>query len=430
MALLRRAGFRGLIAVCLPLLAVKPAPGYSVLSHEAMIDALWDVQLKPTLLARFPSATPEQLKEAHGYAYGGAIIQDIGFYPHGNGYFSDLTHYALAGDFIIALISESQNLNELAFALGALSHYFSDNDGHRLATNIAEPLLYPKLRRKFGDVITYEDMPRVHLQTEFGFDVLEVAKGNFAPQAYHDFIGFNVARPVLERAFRDTYGFDLGTMFQDFDGAIGSYRHAVSKTVPTATRVAWAQRESEIRRIRPSITRREFVYIMRRSSYEREWGKRYDRPTFGDYVLAFFLKLVPPIGPLKALRFKMPTPQVEQIFMRSFEAATAGYRSRLSDTAGGNLQLANTNFDLGRAARPGEYRLQDDTYAYWLHALAEDKFSGVTPRIGDEILGYYSNFKALLDTKKDKENWRRVLTELDELKATRAALGANGRETF
>ncbi len=221
-------------------------------------------------------------------------------------------------------------------------------------------MLYPKLKRKFGDVITYEDKPSAHLQTEFGFDVLEVAKGNFAPQAYHDFIGFNVARPVLERAFRDTYGFDLTIMFSNFDEAIGSYRHAVSKTIPMATRVAWAQRGDEIRKAKPGITRRRFVYIMSRSSYERNWGKQYDRPSLLDRILAFLLRLLPPIGPLKTLRFKMPTPPAEQLFMRSFDIAAHAYRDQLIDAGAGALHLENTNFDLGRIAGPGEYWLQDD----------------------------------------------------------------------
>jgi hypothetical protein len=421
MLLSHTRGFRALlsrcVALCLVLLIAKPSNAYSVLSHEAIIDALWDVKLKRVLLARFPKATPEQLKEAHAYAYGGAIIQDIGFYPHGNGYFSDLTHYARAGDFILALISESQNLNEFAFALGSLSHYFSDNDGHRLATNVAEPILYPKLRRKFGSIITYEDKPAAHLQTEFGFDVLEVAKGNFAPEAYHDFIGFNVARPVLERAFHDTYGVDLKTMFPDFDRAIGSYRRAVSNTVPLATRVAWAQHEDEIRKARPGMTRKKFLYIMSRSSYERNWGKQYDRPSCWDHFLAFLLRILPPIGPLRALRFKTPTPQVEQLFMRSFDVATMAYRGKLEDTRNGTPRLENTNFDLGVAARPGEYKLQDDTYAYWLDALAQQNFSGLTPRIREELLRYYGNLDAPLHSKGHKSTWKRLLTQLDRLKS-------------
>ncbi|MFL6350914.1 MAG: zinc dependent phospholipase C family protein, partial [Bryobacteraceae bacterium] len=367
--------------------------------------------------ARFPKATPEQLKEAHAYAYGGAIIQDIGFYPHGNGYFSDLTHYARAGDSILAPISESQNLNEFAFALGSLSHYFSDNDGHRLGTNVAEPILYPKLRRKFGGVITYEDKPSAHLQTEFGFDVLEVAKGNFAPEAYHDFIGFNVATPVLERAFRDTYGIDLKTLFPDFGRAIGSYRRAVSDTIPLATRVAWAQHEDEIRKARPGITRKRFLYIMSRSSYERDWGKQYDRPSFWDRVLAFFFRFLPPIGPLRALRFKTPTPHVEQLFMRSFDVAATAYRGKLDDVRRGAPRLENTNFDLGVPAPPGGYKLQDDTYAYWLDALAQANFRGLNPPITETLLRYYGNLNAPLHSKRHKSRWKRLLAQLDRLKS-------------
>src|SRR5690242_18057127 len=218
--------------IFLALANAQHAAAYSVLSHEAIVDALWDIKLKPILLERFPNSTPQELKKAHGFAYGGAIIQDLGYYPHGSKQFSDLTHYVRTGDFIIALVHESHDLNELAFALGALSHYVSDLDGHRFATNVAEPILYPKLQRKFGNVITYEDNPLGHLETEFGFDVLEVAKGNFAPQAYHDFVGFYVAKPVLQRGFHDTYGLDLQDVFKDFDRAVESYRHAVSNTIP------------------------------------------------------------------------------------------------------------------------------------------------------------------------------------------------------
>jgi len=231
------------------------AQAYSVLSHEAMVDAMWDVRIKPLLLAQYPHATPDQLKQAHGYAYGGAIIQDLGYYPHGSEEFSDFTHYVRTGDFVLALIHEAKDLNELGFALGALSHYSGDLDGHRLATNVGEPILYPKLQKKFGPVITYEQQPSYHLKTEFGFDVLEVARGNFAPQAYHDFIGFYVAKDVLARAFQDTYGLDLADLFSNFDLAIESYRSAVSRTIPQATRVAWAQKPTlSRRRCTPSPT--------------------------------------------------------------------------------------------------------------------------------------------------------------------------------
>jgi hypothetical protein len=194
-------GLRTLISAFLCVAITGDCCAYSVLSHEALIDALWDAKLKPALLSRYPHATPQQVKEAHGYAYGGAIIQDLGYYPHGSKQFSDLTHYVRTGDFIIALVQESRNLDDLAFALGALSHYVSDVDGHRFATNLGEPMLYPRLQRKYGDFITYEDNPAGHLKTEFGFDVIEVAKGRFAPEAYHDFIGFYVAEPLVQEHF-------------------------------------------------------------------------------------------------------------------------------------------------------------------------------------------------------------------------------------
>jgi hypothetical protein len=242
--------FRAIACLLLALALAKPSPAYSVLSHEAIIDALWDAGLKQSLSKRFRNATAEQLKEAHAYAYGGAIIQDMGYYPHANGYFSDLTHYARAGDFIQALIADSQTLDEYAFALGALSHYATDNEGHRLATNIAEPLIYPKLKRKFGKVVTYEDDPYAHLRTEYAFDVEQVVKGNYAPEAYHDFIGFTVAKPLLERAFQETYGFAITQVVPDLHSAIGSYRHTLSTLIPFFTRVAWANHEDEIRKAR------------------------------------------------------------------------------------------------------------------------------------------------------------------------------------
>ena len=412
-----RAGARLTAMVCLAFSLGARADAYSVLSHEAVVDALWDVKLKPVLLARFPNSTPDELREAHAFAYGGAIIQDLGYYPHGSMEFSDLTHYVRTGDFILALIRESQNLDELAFALGALSHYVSDLDGHRFATNVAEAILYPELRRKYGDVITYEENPAGHLKTEFGFDVLEVARGNFAPQAYHDFIGFNVSETVLRRAVRDTYGLDLEDLFRDFHRAMESYRHAVSQTIPKATRVAWAQREDQIQKSEPGMTREKFVYVMKRSSYERNWGKQYDRPSAGERILAVLLKLVPPIGPLKALKFKMPTLEVEKLFMESFNRASAQYYGTLEDASGRRLELPNKNYDVGVVTAPGSYRLEDDAQAVWLDLLAKKNFCSVTPAIAAELLAYYGNPGAPLHTKRNAEKWKKLEAELLVLKA-------------
>ena len=229
-------------SVALGLLLLFAAPAgysYSVLTHEAIIDSTWDSAIRPLLLKRFPAATPEELTQAHAYAYGGCIIQDLGYYPFGSKFFSDLTHYVRSGDFVLNLIRESQDINEYAFALGALSHYAADNNGHPLAVNIAVPLLYPKLGVKFGKLVTYADDPFTHAKTEFAFDVFQAARGHYASAAYKSFIGFEVAKPVLQRAFEDTYGLSLEKAFLDVDLAIGSYRRAVGSILPAMTRVAW-----------------------------------------------------------------------------------------------------------------------------------------------------------------------------------------------
>src|SRR5215472_14518459 len=256
-----RAGWAKACALSLALLLCGARPeraaAYAVLAHEAIIDSAWETDIQPLLLKRFPNATPEQLKEAHGYAYGGAIIQDIGYYPHGNHFFSDLTHYVRSGDFILALLRDSKDLNDYAFALGALAHYPSDNDGHRIATNRAVPILYPTLQRKYGDPITYEEDPLAHIKTEFGFDVLEVARGRYAPDDYHNFIGFGVDFPLLEQAFRETYSLELKDVLNDEDKVFGSYRRDVSQLIPKATRVAWSLKKDEIMNDQPSMTKQK-----------------------------------------------------------------------------------------------------------------------------------------------------------------------------
>ncbi len=400
-------------------MALVPACfGYSVLSHEALVDALWDVKLRPALLSRYPGATAEQLKKAHGFAYGGAIIQDLGYYPHGSKQFSDLTHYVRTGDFILALIRESRSLNDLAFALGALSHYVSDLDGHRLATNVAEPILYPQLQRKYGNFITYEDNPAGHLKTEFGFDVLEVAKGNFAPEAYHNFIGFEVAQPLVERAFRDTYGCEVSDLFKDFPRAIESFRRAVSKTIPMATRVAWAAKQRDIERSEPGVSRQRFVYIMNRSSYERSWGKQYDRPTMGDRTLAVILKLLPPVGPLRDLKLKIPTAAVEKLFTDSFDRSAKQFSQMIDPAMAGGLRLEPRNYDVGVITRAGVYRLDDEVHCFWVGVLSAKNFATVTPAIRLELLRYYSDLDAPIATRKDKRKWQQLTTELHVLNGT------------
>ena len=59
-----------------------------------------------------------------------------------------------------------------------------------------------------------------HLKTEFGFDVAQVAKKRYASEKYHDFIGFKVSKPLLERTFPLVYGLELKDVLANGDLAI------------------------------------------------------------------------------------------------------------------------------------------------------------------------------------------------------------------
>jgi hypothetical protein len=369
------------------------ARSYSVLTHEALIDTLWLDSIVPVLIKRFPQASEEQLKEAHAYAYGGSIIQDLGYYPFGSHYFSDLVHYVRSADFLQALLDESGDLKEYAFALGAVAHYGADVEGHSIAVNRAVPLLYPKLRRKFGDEVTYADNPAAHLKTEFGFDVLQVARGHYAPNSYHDFIGFEVSKDLLDRAFQKTYGLKLKDLFHTLDLALGTYRFSVSTVIPTLTKTAWSLKSKEITKDQPTISRKQFLYNLQRASFEKEWGATYQRPGFGARLLAFFLRLMPRSGPLRGLGFKVPTPQTEKMFEDSFDAAAKRDRRSFEDAKAGVLKISNRDLDTGKPVSPGEYALTDRSYDKLLVKLAEKKFNGVTPELREDILRFYAQMK-------------------------------------
>jgi hypothetical protein len=404
------------IFLFLQLLLPPMGSGYAVLAHQALIDTTWESHLKPLLKARYPDATEEQLSAAQAYAYGGSIIQDLGYYPHGSHFFSDLTHYVRSGDFVLALLRDAQNVYDYAFALGALSHYATDNQGHRLATNRAVPILYPKLKSRFGDIVTYEDDTLAHVKTEFGFDVLQVAQGQYAPESYHDFIGFEVSRPLLDQAFQQVYGVELVSVLDDEEKALNSYRRDVSKLIPQATRIAWSLKSKEIKEDQPGATHRKFRYNISRSEFEKQWGKDYQRPSRKERFYAFLYKLLPKIGPLKVLQLKTPTPETEKMFEESFNASVQEYQKLLGEERRGTLQLPNLNFDVGSETSGGKYRMNDDAHAQLLHRLAEKKFSCVSPDLREEILGFFASADAPYDGKQDKKTWDRVQAELESLK--------------
>src|SRR5438067_2027422 len=389
--------------------------GYSVLTHEQVVDLMWNDQMQPLLLKRFPGSTEDQLRKAHAYAYGGSLVQDMGYYPFGSKYFSDLVHYVRSGDFVEALLHDASDLNEYAFALGALSHYASDNSGHPTINRVVA-LEFPKLKKKYGDNVTYADDPKAHIRTEFGFDLVQVAKNRYTSDRYHDMIGFEVSRPLLERAFLETYGLKLEDVFGNIDLAIGSYRRSVSTLIPEMTRVALLSRRDVIVQDTPNFDKKKFLFHLSRSNYEHEWGTVYRKPGIGTRILAFFLKLIPKVGAFKAVNFKIPTKQTEDMYIKSVNATIDNYAGLLREASNGNLELPNRDCDTGRETRAGEYARTDKTDARPIDDLSKKNSDPLSPALRENLLQFYSDPNAPLATRKNAKAWRKLQQELEQLK--------------
>jgi hypothetical protein len=408
------------LAVLVLAAAIVCAPGdaaaYSVLTHEANIDALWDSGIRPLLSRKFPRATPEELRHARAFAYGGSVIQDLGYYPFGSHFFSNLVHYVRTGDFVDAMIREARDVDEYAFALGALAHYAADNAGHPEAVNKAVALMFPKLRAKYGDAITYEQSPATHVLVEFSFDVVQAAAGAYASEAYHDFIGFEVAKPLLERTFHDVYGLEMNEVFLTEDLAIGSYRRSISDTIPAITRIAWRDKRDVIQKVMPGMARERFVFRLSRRDYERDFGRDYRRPGLLTRFLSLLYRLLPKIGPLRPLKFAAPTPAAETLFLASFTDARERYRTALEAARQGRLSLANTNFDTGKPSAHGEYALADDTYAELLDRLASRQFADVPPALQRNIAAFYGSAPDRMSGKKERKRIEKIRRQLASLR--------------
>ena len=376
----RFARGRGLLALILVLFLVvppQPARAYSVLSHEQVVDLAWKSHIIPLLQRRYPGITPDQIKEAHAYAYGGAIIQDIGYYPFGSKLLSDLAHYVRSGDFVSNLIREAQNPDEYAFALGALAHYTSDTLGHP-AVNRATSSEYPKLRRRYGPIVTYDDDPEAHLQTEFGFDVLEVVQQRYAPEAFHDFIGFQVAKPVFERAFLDTYGVPLNQVLTKEDLAIGTYRRTVSILLPKMTQVAITDYGDKMKQADPTFVPKKLNYRLSKADYQKRFGNSYHRPGVGARFLAFLLRIIPKVGPLRDLSLRVPSADTQKTFLSGMDSVVDQYNHYLDTLRAEpadqpSLKLASLDLDTGKPTAPAEYALADQTYARYLALLVKPR---------------------------------------------------------
>jgi hypothetical protein len=424
----RLLSVRVAVLVLVMLMCSGGSSAYSVLTHEEIVDLLWTDGIRPLLLKRFPGLSEDQIKEAHAYAYGGAVVQDLGYYPFGNREFSDLVHYVRSGDFVRELLLESQDLNEYAFALGSLSHYASDIAGHP-AINQAVAIEYPKLRAKYGKSVRYAQDKTAHLKTEFGFDTVQVAKNRYASQQYHDFIGFQVSKPLLERVFPVVYGMELKDVLTHEDLAVGSYRFAVSRMIPEMTQVALQTHKKEMMRETPNFARRKFLYRLSRSDYEKQWGKDYVKPGVRTRILSTLLRYMPKVGPFKGLAFNNPTPQTEDLYFKSINSTIEQYRAFLEQVRNNNLVLANCALDTGKPTKAAEYSLTDDAYAKLLVQLSDKKFDLTSPELRTNILQFYSDPSATIETKKDPARWHSVQTSLDllesaELMSTR--LGGSG----
>jgi len=392
---------------------------YSVLTHEQIVDLVWLDRIQPMVKEKYPGLTDEQLKEAHGYAYGGSLMQDMGYYPFGNKFLSDLTHYVRTGDFVICLLQEANTADEYAFALGALAHYASDISGHPMV-NRAVAMEFPDLHKKFGNEVTYEDSPKAHIRVEFGFDVTQVAKNQYTSDRYHDFIGFGIAEGLLERVFPKVYGIDFADVVRDEDLAIGTFRRSVSTVIPAMTRVALLARPKELVADTPNAAKRKYRYYLSRTNYEREWGSEYRRPGFGTRVLAFFLRLVPKKGPFSGLSFKIPSQKAEDQFVQSIDNAVESYQKLLADQRKGTLKLANKDCDTGRDTRPGEYALADKTYSHLLSNLADSGFQQTSVELRKNILAFYAEPAAPQASKtlprEKAKDWKKVQENLQQLK--------------
>ena len=418
------------LVIAIALLGTQPASAYSVLTHEQIVDLLWKDKIVPLLKKRYPQATNDDLIKAHAYAYGGSLIQDMGYYPFGNKFFSDLLHYVRTGDFVLNLINDASDVNEYAFALGALSHYTSDITGHP-TINRSVALDFPKLAKKYGPEVTYEDDPKAHIRTEFGFDMVQVAKNRYTSDRYHDFVGFEVSQNLLERAFQETYGLPLHDVIRNEELAIGTFRWSINEVIPQMTRVALLARKKEMVQEDPNFNKKKFLYYLSRTDYEKRWGKDYRRPGIGARFLSFLLKIVPKVGPFKALKFEIPNRQTEDMYIKSIDHTVEDYSAQLRLWDGHRLHLDNKDCDTGRATVLGEYALSDATYAELLDKLAEQKFAGVSPELRSDMVHYFDSLRGMADRNlKKPKNEQKLQKELDQLRAAEPPQPSETRPTL
>lgn len=437
----------------------RTAHAYSLLTHEQLIDLTWQSSIVPLLLSRYPTLTPAQLEHARAYAYGGCVIQDIGYYPLGDAFFSDLTHYVRTGDFVVNLFRNAGNADELAFAVGALSHYIGDTIGHSEATNLAVPLEFPKLARKYGSVVNYAEGEHQHVQTEFAFDINEIAHHRLAPVHYLRTVGLQVPTKQLALAFYQTYG-----LSEDFAVGrrrrinVGAYRFAVHHFIP---RIAYATTLLHRKDEPADVNNAELANLehdIASVEQQNHWERYRRKPGLGTYSLAGLLFTLPKFGPLKLVAVKGPKTQTEAEYIHSVvqsqqllertlrrftpppatrstaqlaaaadthsdppASAPAPAKPGASQITPRNSSdprhpLKNRDLDTGNPVKPSGYRLTDTTYADLLHRLVAHPAQPIPPGVKEDVLAYYSDLDLPFATKGKPQRWAELKADLTTLR--------------
>lgn len=401
------------------LVSPVPAPAYSVLTHEQIIDLSWNDSIRPLLLSRYPNTTEAELEVAHAYAYGGSAIQDMGYYPFGKQFFSNLTHYVRTGDFVAALFRDAHNVNELAFAIGALSHYLGDNIGHSECINPSTAIEFPKLAKKYGKIVTYDESPHGHIRTEFAFDIDQMKHHRLAPAAYMHHVGLKVPRHLVERAFYETYGLPLREVLGPEAPADKSYRWSVRSFIP---RIAHAEVVLHGKDFPPDTVDAQFEVFAKQvqdADFQEHWAAERHGPGFVTHLVAFVIVILPRIGPLSDAAIRGPNAKTEQWYVKSVNDTTTQFRAMLhglQQQPESRITLANYDLDTGNPVRPGAYPLTDETYAALLKKLTADPGRPIPSGVRSNVLTYYSDPNAPIVTKKNQKAWEHVQQELGSLR--------------
>ena len=407
--LLKTTAFLGL------LLAATPAVPYSVQSHQELIDLAWKQSIRPILLKQYPTLTEAQLQEAHAYAYGGCAIQDFGYYPFGNKFFSDLTHYVRSGDFVVSLLRNAHTADELAFAIGSLSHYIGDTVGHSTAINLAVPVEFPKLEKRYGPNVSYAEAPHAHVQTEFAFDINQLSKRRFAPSEYMKFVGLEVPRDLLRKAFFETYGLNLPDIIGTKETSIRIYRYAVRRFLPNIARAETILHKKNFPPDTPSPDLDELAKDLIQASTDNNWEAYRKTPGFRSHLYAGFIFILPKVGTLKMLAIKGPTEQTEDLYIKSVNRSIKSMRFVLTHFDTIERYLPNRDLDTGLVVKPGGYPLTDKTYAKLLDMITKTPDKVVPNQLKHDLLAYYADPQAPIITKKNPEKWARVQENLKTL---------------